>query len=80
MENKQGGGSSNDVVGPLQQPGMDSMVTLSNDENVLVKQIQATHSPDGRVIDNGPLLSYVEGVLNRASTLNPDAHALITTV
>jgi hypothetical protein len=79
MESKQGGGSSN--VGPLQQPGMDNMVTiLSNEENVLAKQIQATHSPDGRVIDNGPLLYYVEGILNRASTLNPDAHALITTV
>jgi hypothetical protein len=78
MERKQSRGSSD--VGPLQQPGMDSMVvTLSNDENVLVKQIQATHSPDGRVIDSGALLYYVDDILNRA-TLNRDTHALITTV
>jgi hypothetical protein len=47
-----------------------SMLTLS-DDNWMVKQIQATHAPDGRQVDIRSLLYVVEDILNRA-TLNPD--------
>lgn len=42
------------------------MLTLS-DDNVMMKQIQATHAPDGREVDVKPLLFLVEDILNRAT-------------
>lgn len=45
---------------------------LSTDENMIMKQVQATHTPDGREVDVRPLLLIVEDILNRA-TLNVDA-------
>lgn len=47
---------------------------LSSDDNVMMKQIVATHTPDGREVDVRPLLQIVEDILNRA-TLNVDAVA-----
>lgn len=47
---------------------------LSSDDNVMMKQIVATHTPDGREVDVRPLLQVVEDILNRA-TLNVDAVA-----
>ncbi|XVE84073.1 hypothetical protein DITRI_Ditri16bG0139700 [Diplodiscus trichospermus] len=38
-----------------------------SDDNVMIKQILETHSPDGRAVDVRPLLSLVEDILNRAS-------------
>ncbi|XP_059452792.1 protein SIEVE ELEMENT OCCLUSION B-like isoform X2 [Corylus avellana] len=75
-------------MGSFQQPGKMSpfsmqqliksdrgnMLTLS-DDNWMVKQIQAAHTPDGRVVEIGPLLSLVEDILNRATL----PAALITT-
>ncbi|KAK8502858.1 hypothetical protein V6N13_003325 [Hibiscus sabdariffa] len=42
------------------------MLSMS-DDNVMMKQILATHVPDGREFDVGPLLYLVEDILNRAT-------------
>ncbi|XVE67805.1 hypothetical protein DITRI_Ditri09bG0018000 [Diplodiscus trichospermus] len=42
------------------------MLSMS-DDNVMMKQILATHAPDGRDVDVRPLLSLVEDILNRAT-------------
>ena len=47
-----------------------SMITMSED-NTMMKQIQATHAPDGREFDVRPLFQLVEDILNRA-TLSVD--------
>ena len=38
-----------------------------SDDNMMVKQIQATHAPDGREFDVRPLYQLVEDILNRAT-------------
>lgn len=43
-----------------------SMVSIS-DDNMMMKQIQATHAPDGREVDVKPLFNLVEDILNRAT-------------
>ncbi|KAB2085026.1 hypothetical protein ES319_A05G374200v1 [Gossypium barbadense] len=43
-----------------------SMLSMS-DDNVMMKQILATHAPDGREFDVRPLLDLVEDILNRAT-------------
>jgi hypothetical protein len=43
-----------------------SMLTMS-DDNVMMKQIVGTHSPDGREVDVKPLLHLVEDILKRAT-------------
>lgn len=43
-----------------------SMLALS-DETSVMKQIQATHCPDGREFDVRPLLDIVEDILKRAT-------------
>lgn len=59
--------------GALQQMTRGDRGTfLSTDENIIMKQVQATHAPDGREVDVRPLLLIVEDILNRA-TLNVDA-------
>jgi hypothetical protein len=50
------------------------MLSLSDED---MKQIKATHVPDGQEVDIKPLLYIIDDILNRA-TLNPDA--LITSV
>ena len=42
------------------------MMTMS-DDNMMVKQIHATHAPDGREFDVRPLFQLVEDILNRAT-------------
>uniref|UniRef100_A0A5B6ZZS7 Protein SIEVE ELEMENT OCCLUSION B-like n=1 Tax=Davidia involucrata TaxID=16924 RepID=A0A5B6ZZS7_DAVIN len=44
---------------------------MASDESVMMKQIQATHSPDGFEIDVRPILHIVEDILKRA-TMNVD--------
>ncbi|KAF2316541.1 hypothetical protein GH714_041882 [Hevea brasiliensis] len=46
--------------------GDRSMLALS-DENSMMKQIQATHAPDGREFDASRLLNIVEDILSRAT-------------
>ncbi|KAF8037640.1 hypothetical protein BT93_B0494 [Corymbia citriodora subsp. variegata] len=48
--------------------GDRSMITMS-DDNVMMKQVMETHTPDGREVDVKPLLYLVDDILNRA-TLN----------
>lgn len=48
-----------------------SMLTMS-DDTMMMKQIQATHTPDGREVEVRPLFGLVEDILNR-STLPIDA-------
>ena len=38
-----------------------------SDDNIMVKQIHATHAPDGREFDVKPLFQLVEDILNRAT-------------
>ncbi|GLU02146.1 hypothetical protein SLE2022_194120 [Rubroshorea leprosula] len=43
-----------------------SMLTMS-DDNVMLKQIQSTHAPDGRLVDIKPLFNLIEDILDRAT-------------
>lgn len=43
---------------------------VSSDENVMMRQIQETHTPDGRHVDVKPLLNIVEDILNRATLID----------
>eukprot|EP00257_Ricinus_communis_P020329 XP_015579534.1 protein SIEVE ELEMENT OCCLUSION B [Ricinus communis] len=45
----------------------DRLLFSSSDENAMTKQIQATHSPDGREFDVKPLLNIVEDIFERAA-------------
>ncbi|EEF35453.1 protein SIEVE ELEMENT OCCLUSION B [Ricinus communis] len=45
----------------------DRLLFSSSDENAMTKQIQATHSPDGREFDVKPLLNIVENIFDRAA-------------
>ncbi|XP_059657212.1 protein SIEVE ELEMENT OCCLUSION B-like isoform X1 [Cornus florida] len=38
----------------------------TNDDSAMMKQIQATHSPDGREVEVKPILTVIEDILNRA--------------
>ncbi|KAI8541393.1 hypothetical protein RHMOL_Rhmol08G0056700 [Rhododendron molle] len=50
----------------------DRSMFMASDDNAMLKQIQATHSPDGRDIDVKPILHIVEDILSRA-TLTVDS-------
>ncbi|XP_021593778.1 protein SIEVE ELEMENT OCCLUSION B isoform X2 [Manihot esculenta] len=45
----------------------DKLIFSSADDNAMTKQIQGTHSPDGREFDVKPLLHLVEDIFNRAA-------------
>ncbi|EEF35451.1 protein SIEVE ELEMENT OCCLUSION B [Ricinus communis] len=45
----------------------DRLLFSSSDDNAMTKQIQATHSPDGREFDVKPLLNIVEDIFDRAA-------------
>ncbi|RWW13681.1 hypothetical protein GW17_00022583 [Ensete ventricosum] len=45
----------------------DRHLYAKSDDSVVVKQILATHSPDGRDVDVRPLLQLVEDILQRAT-------------
>lgn len=42
------------------------MVAMS-DDNIMMKQIIGTHTPDGREVDVKPLFFIVQDILNRAT-------------
>ncbi|KAI8029844.1 Protein SIEVE ELEMENT OCCLUSION B [Camellia lanceoleosa] len=54
--------------GSMQQliKGDRNMLMTSND-NIMMKQIQGTHNPDGREIDVKPILHIVEDILSRTT-------------
>ncbi|KAG5534790.1 hypothetical protein RHGRI_022787 [Rhododendron griersonianum] len=70
------------MAGKLLQPGSnvsmqqliksDRSTFMASDDNVMLKQIQATHNPDGRNINVKPILNLVEDILSRA-TLTVDS-------
>ncbi|KAK4778646.1 hypothetical protein SAY86_006174 [Trapa natans] len=39
----------------------------ASDDSAMMKQIQATHAPDGRTVDVGPILSIIEGIFSHAA-------------
>ncbi|KAF7135501.1 hypothetical protein RHSIM_Rhsim08G0047800 [Rhododendron simsii] len=45
----------------------DRRMIMASDDSVMLKQIQATHNPDGRDIDVKPILNLVEDILSRAT-------------
>lgn len=45
----------------------DRHLFSTSDDTAMMKQIQATHVPDGREVDVKPLLNVVEDILNRAT-------------
>lgn len=47
----------------------------ASDDSALMKQIQSTHSPDGRFLDVKPILQVIDNVL-RHLTPTIDHHAL----
>ncbi|CAL1358234.1 unnamed protein product [Linum trigynum] len=68
-----GGGGG---YGEQQQHRGGGNMMMMSDDNVMMKQIAATHAPDGREVDVKPLLVLVEDILNRATlqvdtTLSP---------
>lgn len=44
----------------------DRRMFSASDDNAMMKQIQATHSPDGREVDVKPILHIIEDILGRA--------------
>lgn len=52
----------------VQQPKRGNIIMLSaSDDTMMLKQIQATHSPDGREINVKPLLLIVEDIFKRST-------------
>ena len=49
----------------------------SSDDNVMSKQIQATHAPDDREVDVRPLLHLIEDIFKRAT---PTTEAIVVPV
>ncbi|KAI7982611.1 Protein SIEVE ELEMENT OCCLUSION B [Camellia lanceoleosa] len=45
----------------------DRNMLMTSDDNVMMKQIQGTHNPDGREIDVKPILHIVEDILSRTT-------------
>jgi hypothetical protein len=55
----------------------DRRLFSSSDDNVMSKQILATHAPDGREVDVRPLLHIIEDILKRAT---PSIEAIVAQV
>lgn len=45
----------------------DRRMFSSSDDSAMMKQIQSTHAPDGRVVDVKPTMLVIEEILRRAS-------------
>lgn len=45
----------------------DRRMFSSSDDSAMMKQIQSTHAPDGRVVDVKPIMLVIEEILRRAS-------------
>ncbi|XP_010485382.1 PREDICTED: protein SIEVE ELEMENT OCCLUSION B-like [Camelina sativa] len=60
-------------------PSTDMMpatgLAMSSDENMMLKLIQQTHSPDAREVQVRGLLSLVEDILDRATLDSQDTNA-----
>ena len=54
------------VVPRRSNPRSDHHLFSSSDDNAMMKQIQATHAPDGREFVVKPLLHLVEDIFQRA--------------
>ncbi|XP_076957915.1 protein SIEVE ELEMENT OCCLUSION B-like [Bidens hawaiensis] len=50
----------------------DRRMFSSTDDNAMMKQVVGTHSPDGRDVELGPILSIIEETLRRAIPANID--------
>lgn len=50
------------------------MTFAASDDSAMMKQIQSTHSPDGREVDVRPILHVIEDILRRA---NPSIESVI---
>ncbi|KAI9173833.1 hypothetical protein LWI28_007291 [Acer negundo] len=50
----------------------DRMMFSASDDSAMMKQIQATHTPDGREVDVNPVLHIIEDILQRATPSNID--------
>ncbi|KAK4391151.1 protein SIEVE ELEMENT OCCLUSION B [Sesamum angolense] len=59
--------------GDGRRPDPVQKLIIMSDDTVITKQIQDTHSPDGRVIDCDPLLLIIEEILYRAVPLGIQA-------
>ncbi|KAA8548170.1 hypothetical protein F0562_004569 [Nyssa sinensis] len=55
----------------------DRSMFMGSDDGVMMKQIQATHAPDGREVDVKPILHIIEDILQRATLQNVDATVLM---
>lgn len=53
-------------------------LTMSSDENMMLKLIQHTHSPDAREVQVRGLLSLVEDILDRATLDSDDTNASVS--
>ncbi|XP_065875366.1 protein SIEVE ELEMENT OCCLUSION B-like isoform X1 [Euphorbia lathyris] len=51
----------------MSNPRTDRHLFSSSDDNLMMKQVQATHAPDGRDFSVKPLLHVVEDIFNRAA-------------
>ncbi|KAF5198031.1 Sieve element occlusion b [Thalictrum thalictroides] len=45
----------------------DRHLFSTSDDTVMMKQVQATHAPDGREVDVKPLLNVIEDIFNRST-------------
>lgn len=43
------------------------MMFSASDDTAMMKQIQATHAPDGREIEVKPIIQIIEDILRRAT-------------
>uniref|UniRef100_A0A5B6ZLE0 Protein SIEVE ELEMENT OCCLUSION B-like n=1 Tax=Davidia involucrata TaxID=16924 RepID=A0A5B6ZLE0_DAVIN len=59
------------VPAKMQQVRSDRHFFSSSDDNAMMKQIQATHAPDGREFDVKPLLHIIEDIMHRAGPTIP---------
>jgi hypothetical protein len=55
------------MAGAPQKTRRERTVFAASDENVMMKQIQATHAPDGREFSVKLLLQIVEDIFHRAT-------------
>ncbi|KAF3337437.1 Protein SIEVE ELEMENT OCCLUSION B [Carex littledalei] len=64
-------GAATGTMAHTHKPGMrgERHMFSSSDDSIMMKQIEATHSPDGRDIDVRPLMRVVEDALRRATPI-----------
>lgn len=57
-------GKQHGLMNPMMRG--DKFKFTTSDDNTLLKQVQSTHLPDGRVIEVRPLIQIVEDIFKRA--------------